>query len=230
MKLLKWGSYFAVFISINAVAGVDKVYDPYVHQGEWEVETRAVHEFDDEDEHKIRLGAGYGINSFWFVEAYVIGEKESGEDFDVADVEIESKFQLTEQGEYWLDAGLLVELEKELGEGVWEFKAGPIFQKQINKDWVITTNFLMEKKFGPDAEEREVELLGAAQLKYRYSPTLEPAIEYYADEETHAVGPVLLGKTRWGGTPVKWEIGALAGLNEDTPDFTLRWLLEWEFY
>jgi hypothetical protein len=104
-----------------------------------------------------------------------------------------------------------------------------LFQKQI-KDWVVTTNFLVEKKFGSDNTEHEVELLGAAQLKYRYSPSLEPAIEYYGDESTHAVGPVLLGKTRWGNTPVKWEIGALAGLNDDTPDFTLRWLLEWEFY
>ena len=229
MKFTRWVFFCALFISVNAVAGVDKVYDPYVDQGEWEVESRAVHKFDDEDEHKIRLGLGYGINSFWFVEGYVIGEKKSGEEFDIADVEIESKFQLTEQGQYWLDAGLLIELEKEISEGVWEFKAGPIFRKQI-RNWDITTNFLVEKKFGPDNTEHEVELLGAAQLKYRYSPSLEPAIEYYGDEATHAIGPVLLGKTRWGGTPVKWELGALAGLNDDTPDFILRWLLEWEFY
>ena len=225
--MIRW--FFVLLFPLSVMAGVDKVYDPYVHEGEWEVETRAVHKFDDEDEHKVRLGVGYGINSFWFMEGYLIGEKEPGEDFDIADVELESKFQLTEQGEYWLDAAILLELEKELGEGAWEFKAGPIFQKQI-KNWIVTTNFMLEKKFGPDAAEREVELLGSAQLKYRYSPGLEPAIEYYGDEETHAIGPVLLGKTRWGGTPVKWEIGALAGLNDDTADFNLRWLLEWEFY
>lgn len=228
MKLM-WGLFCSFLVSANVFAGVDKVYDPYVHQGELEIESRAVHKFDDEDEHKIRLGVGYGVNSFWFVEGYVIGEKESGEHFEVSDVEIESKFQLSEQGQYWLDSGLLVELEKELDESVWELKAGPIFQKQI-KDWVITTNFMMEKKFGPDAAERDVKLLGSAQLKYRYSASLEPAIEYYGDEETHAIGPVLLGKTKWGGTPVKWELGALGGLNDDTPDFNLRWLIEWEFY
>lgn len=229
MKFIRWGFFCALFISINANAGVDKVYDPYVDQGELEIESRAVHKFDDVDEHKIRLGVGYGINSFWFIEGYAIFEQETGDSAEFADVEIESKFQLTEQGQYWLDAGLLVELEKSMDGDIWEVKAGPLFQKQI-KDWVITTNFLMEKKFGSDNTEQEVELQGAAQLKYRYSSSLEPAIEYYGDESTHSIGPVLLGKTRWGGTPVKWELGALAGLNDETPDFTLRWLLEWEFY
>ena len=40
----------------------------------------------------------------------------------------------------------------------------------------------------------------------------------------------MLGKTRWGSTQVKGELGGYAGLNDDTPDFTLRWLMEWEFY
>lgn len=228
MKFFIWG-FCVLFISTNAVAGVDKVYYPYVHEGELEIELRAVHKFDDEDKHKIRLGVGYGVNSFWFVEGYVIGEQETGESFDISDVEIESKFQFTEQGQYWLDAGLLIELEKSMDGDVWEIKGGPLFQKQI-KDWVITTNFLVEKKFGSDISTRGVELLGAAQLKYRLSPGLEPALEYYGDEETHSIGLAMLGKTRWGSTPVKWELGGYAGLNDDTPDFTLRWLMEWEFY
>lgn len=226
---MKWGSFCALFISVNAVAGVDKIYNPYVEEGETEIEARAVHQFDDTDQHKIRLGAGYGINSFWFVEGYVIGEKESGDAFDISDVEIESKFQLTEQGRYWVDVGLLTELERAIGKNVWEFKAGPLFAKQI-KNWVVTTNFLMEKKFGPDNTQRGVELLGAMQVKYLMSPSLQPAVEYYADEEQHALGLALVGKTRWGKTPVKWELGALGGLNDNTPDFNLRWLIEWEFY
>ena len=226
---LKWGLFCLLLLPAAVFADVDKVYDPYVDQGEVEVEARGVHQFDDEDNHKVKLGVGYGVNSFWFVEGYVIGEQKSGNDFDVADVELENKFQLTEQGQYWLDSGFLVELEKSVGNNSWEFKAGPLFQKQI-KDWVITTNVFLEKKFGPDAPEHELELLGSAQLKYRYSANLEPAIEYYGDDESHAIGPVLLGKTKWGGTPVKWELGALGGLNHNTPDFNLRWLIEWEFY
>ena len=229
MKFMKWGSFCALFVSINAVAGVDKIYDPYVTEGEIEVESRAVHQFDDDNEHKLKLGVGYGVNSFWFVEGYVIGEKESGEGFNAADVEIENKFQLTEQGRYWIDAGLLMELEKEINEDVWELKVGPLFAKQIKK-WVVTTNFFIEKKFGSDDEEHETELQGAMQVKYLLSPSLQPAVEYYGDEKQHALGLALLGKTNWGKTPVKWELGALGGLNNNTPDFNLRWLIEWEFY
>ena len=215
---MKWGSFCALFVSINAVAGVDKIYDPYVTEGEIEVESRAVHQFDDDNEHKLKLGVGYGVNSFWFVEGYVIGEKESGEGFNAADVEIENKFQLTEQiqikgfqldfirqqvlpqlteqGRYWIDAGLLMELEKEINEDVWELKVGPLFAKQIKK-WVVTTNFFIEKKFGSDDEEHETELLGAMQVKYLLSPSLQPAVEYYGDEKQHALGLALLGTGFW---------------------------------
>jgi len=57
MNFFIWG-FCVLFISTNAVAGVDKVYYPYVHEGELEIESRAVHKFDDEDEHKVRLGVG----------------------------------------------------------------------------------------------------------------------------------------------------------------------------
>ena len=229
MKVTRSGLICVVFVSVNVYAGVDKVYDPYVYQGEIEIEARGIHKFDDENAHKVKLGVGYGINSVWFIEGYAIAEQETGDHADITDVELENKFQLTEQGRYWADFGLLTELEKELGKDAWEFKAGPLVQKQI-KNWIVTANFFLEKKFGSDVTDTGVELLGSAQLKYRLSPTLEPAVEYYGDETTHAIGPVLLGKNRLGKTPVKWELGVLKGLNRETPDINFRWLLELEFY
>ena len=229
MKIINYGLLCVSIASVNAYAGIDKIYDPYVHQGEVEIEARGVHKFDDENAHKVKLGVGYGVNAAWFVEGYAIVEQETGNSADIEEVELENKFQLTEQGQYWVDFGLLTELEKVVDEDVWEFKVGPLFQKQI-KDWVATANFFLEKKFGSDASENEVEFLGAAQLKYRLSPSLEPAVEYYGDEETHAIGPVLLGKNQWGKVPVKWELGVLKGLNDDASDINFRWLLELEFY
>ena len=218
-----------MFISANVYAGVEKIYDPYVHQGELEVEARGVHQFDDANQHEVKLAVGYGINSFWFLEGYVIAGQETGESAGIKEVELENKFQLTEQGQYWIDVGVLTELEKKLDEDVWELKAGPLFQKQL-KNWVVTANLFLEKQFGSDTAEGDVKFLGSAQLKYRLSSSLEPALEYYADENTHAIGPVLLGKNRWGKTPVKWELGVLKGLNNNTSDINFRWLLELEFY
>lgn len=219
----------ALLLPASAYAGIDKVYDPYVDEGEFEIEFRGVHQFDDEDEHKERLGIGYGVTSFWFIEGYAIFEQESGHRGGLEEVELENKFQLTERGEYWVDVGVLTELERKLDQEVWEFKFGPLFQKQI-ENWVATANFLVEKKFGSANTEDGVELMGALQLKYRLSPALEPALEYYADEETHALGPVLLGDLHLGKTPVKWEFGVLKGLNDETADINLRWLIEVEFY
>ena len=210
----------------TAFAGVDKVYDPYVEQGEVELEARGVHGLDS-GEYKTKVGIGYGVTSRWFVEGYLIGEKEDG-DFEVEEGELENKFQLTEQGQYWADLGLLIELEKVFDEDAWEVKAGPLVTKQFG-DVVATGNLLFEKKFGDDVTESEWETLGSAQLKYRLSPNLEPGIEYYGDEDTHAVGPVLLGANPFGMEHVKWEAGLLFGLNDETEDSILRWQLEYEF-
>ncbi|HER34982.1 MAG: hypothetical protein JXJ30_00585 [Halothiobacillaceae bacterium] len=216
----------AALASGTAVAGVDKVYDPYVEKGEVELEARGVHGLDS-GEYKTKVGIGYGVTSRWFVEGYLIGEKEDG-DFEVEEAEIENKFQLSEQGQYWADFGLLVELEKAFDEDAWETKVGPLVQKQFGPV-VATGNLLFEKKFGDDVAHSEWETLGSAQLKYRLSPHLEPGIEYYGDEESHAVGPVLLGANPFGIEHVKWEAGLLFGLNDETEDHIFRWQLEYEF-
>ncbi|WP_322522239.1 hypothetical protein SR882_05020 [Guyparkeria halophila] len=210
----------------TALAGVDKVYDPYVEQGEVELEARGVHGLDS-GEYKTKVGIGYGVTSRWFVEGYLIGEKEDG-DFEVEEGEIENKFQLAEQGQYWADFGLLVELEKAFDEDAWETKVGPLVQKQFG-DVVATGNLLFEKKFGDDVAESDWETLGSAQLKYRLSEMIEPGIEYYGSEDTQALGPVLLGANPFGMEHVKWEAGLLFALNDETEDSIFRWQLEYEF-
>ena len=229
MKLCIRALYCALWLPVAAFAGVDKVYEPYVELNELEIETRGIHQFGDEDSHEVKFGAGYGVSAKWFFEAYLVAEKEPGEDAEVEELEIESRFQLTEQGQYWADFGALVELEKVLEDDVWELKAGPIIQKEFTNKWVGTLNILFEKQFGDDKTEDELETLAAARVKYRMSPFLQPAAEFYTDEHTKALGPVLLGETRWGKTPMKWVIGVLAGLNDDTADTILRWELEWEY-
>ncbi|WP_193162403.1 hypothetical protein [Microbulbifer hainanensis] len=213
--------------SAPAFAGIDKVYSPQVELGELELEMRGVHGLNSSDAHEVNFGIGYGVTQNWFVEGYLIGEKEDG-NFEIEEAEIESKFQLSETGEYWADFGALVELEKKLEEDVWEIKAGPIIQKRVGKI-VATANILLEQQFGDDKTEDEVEPLGSFQLRYRMGPSLEPAVEYYADEYTQAAGPVLLGNNRFGNSTMKWELGVMFALNDETEDATLRWQAEFEF-
>ena len=213
--------------SAPALAGIDKVYGPQVEMGELELEMRGVHGLESSDAHEVKLGLGYGVNQTWFIEGYLIGEKEDGS-FEIEEAEIESKFQLSEAGEYWADFGALVELEKQLEYDAWELKAGPIVQKRFGK-YVATANVFLEKQFGDEKTEDELEALGSFQVKYRMGPSLEPAVEYYADEHTQALGPVLLGNNQFGNSKMKWELGVMFGLNDETEDATLRWQTEFEF-
>ncbi len=227
-KKLLSAAVFAGLLPTASYAGVDKVYSPYVELGEIEFEMRGIHQLESDAEHKVKVGLGYGLSQRMFIEGYLVIEKEADGNTEIEEAEIEAKFQLSEQGEYWADFGLLVELEKELEHDKWELKAGPVIQKQFGK-WVTTANVLLEKQFGSDKSEDEVEVLGSFQVKYRYDKNFEPAIEYYVDEHTQALGPVLTGADKWNNNKLKWELGVLFGLNDETSDSTLRWQLELEF-
>lgn len=221
-----------VALSGAASAGVDKVYSPYVEMGELELETRGIYVQDDDDAvdgtQKIKLGLGYGLNQRVFLEGYLIVEDEPGESAEVEAVEVEAKFQLSEAGEHWLDYGMLVELEKELEEEVWELKTGPLLSKDFGS-FTTTLNLFAEYKFGADVDGHEIETLGSGELRYRWKPELQLAAQLYADEDTVAAGPVLFGETHLAKAKVAWDLGVMFALNDETPDSILRWQMEFEF-
>lgn len=216
----------------NAHAGVDKIYGTAIEEGELELEMRGLHVIDDnlgrEGDSAVKIGVGYGASARWFVEGYVEVEDARGEDPEIEAYELENRFQLTEQGEYFADFGLLVEVEKVRELDIIELKGGPLIQKDFG-NWTGKANLLVERQFGDDKTEDEWEFIGRAQLKYRMSSAFEPGIEYHGDENTHALGLVGMGMAGSGQGRVKWLIGAYAGLDDDTPDVQVRWELEFEF-
>jgi hypothetical protein len=211
---------------------VDKVYHPYVEPMEQELEWRMTG-YDDSPSmgtsgEIYRLGYGRAIGERWFGELYLIGERTSGENLELAAYEVEALYQLTEQGEFWADWGLLVELEKEQGDGVWEAAAGILAEKEFGQ-WSATANLLLINEWGEHIED-EVESQLALQARYRYQIWLEPAIEFHSAEDTKALGPVLLGDIPLADRRnIHWETGAFAGLDEDTPDYSFRAAVEYEF-
>ncbi len=153
MKLQYFAAGTILLIANTAYAGVDKVYGPNVEPGEIELELRG-HYIDDNDPswdgaQKSKIGVGYGIAPRVFVEGYLVFEKGANADYALEALEIEAKFQLSEQGEYFADFGLLTELEKVRAVDEWEFKVGPLIQKPIG-NWLATLNLLGETKFGSD--------------------------------------------------------------------------------
>lgn len=214
-------------------SAIDKVYHPYVEQLEWELEWRATHARSDPDTGKDRLqthrlGLGRAVSEYLFVEAYLIGERSATESFDLEAYEAELLWQLTEQGEYALDWGLLFELEKEHREDSWEAASVLLLEREFGR-FSGTANFGVIYEWGEGIRD-EWESSFALQLRHRSSPRLEPAVELYAGEDSLGAGPTFLGRERLGSMrALKWEAGVIFGLDGATPDYTLRAVLEYEF-
>ena len=219
-----------IALSPAAWADIERVYHPYVEQRERELEySTTVRDLNGDRTWLQRLGAGYSWTDRIFTEAYVISESLTDDEVQVHGYEAELKWQLTEQGEYWADWGLLFEAATSRDISEHEIAAGILWEKAISSHWVGTVNALLEYEYGDDiTNEWETALRG--QLRYRLGRAFEPAVELYLDDQDKAFGPVILGARKFGaGKNINWELGLLFGLDNRTPDMNLRASIEFEF-
>jgi hypothetical protein len=211
---------------------IDKIYHPYVQPLEQELEWRMLYQDEQasvaHNTWLYQLAYGRSLNDRWFAEAYLVGKKSDGHSFDIEAYELEAKWQLTEQGEFWADWGMLFELEKEANEDIWEFATAILVEKEWGK-WSGTANFYVLNEWGSDIKN-ELETKLGLQARYRYSRLFEPAIEFYSGQDTRGLGPAFLGQVSMGnGKRLKWEFGAIFGMDSKSPNQTLRFRLEFEF-
>jgi hypothetical protein len=222
-------------MSVSAQADgivVDKIYHPYVDALEQELEYRAVAQDTQPGVQNLaqvhQLSLGTAIGPKVFAELYVVGAKNRAAGFETQAWEAEVKWQLTEQGEYWADWGLLVEYEEELPRSAHEVSVGLLAEKELGR-WSAAANFLVINEWGSEVVD-EVESVLALQARYRYSEKLEPTLEFYAGQDNRALGPTLQGSFRTGARQsLHWEAGVLFGLTKTSPDTSWRFLLEYEF-
>ncbi len=203
---------------------VDKVYHPYVQPLERELEWR-ITSYDGQQAHKLGLGASIGERLF--TEVYLIGNRSKG-DFEVIAYELEAKWQLTEQGEYSADWGLIAEFEKAKNGDEKELAVGLLVEKEWRK-WSGVANFSAIYEWGGDIDN-EIETRLALQARYRYSAQFEPAIEFYSSQEGQALGPVIMGNIKLAAKRrLHWEAGLIIGLENKAPSRSGRFLVEFEF-
>lgn len=211
---------------------IDKIYHPYVQPLEREFEWRASLQNDQPGRpgnlQLYRFAYGQSLGEKWFTEIYVVGQNSDDGSFDIVGYELEALRQLTEQGEYWADWGMVFELEKQSGRDAWEFSTGLLAEKEWGK-WSGTANLFVMQEWGSDIVN-ELETRMGLQARYRYAPGFEPALELYSGEDTRAVGPAVMGQVKLGNRrQLRWEAGAIFGIDSKSPDTTLRFLLEFEF-
>jgi hypothetical protein len=236
---------FAYVVVIEtAVAGpAEYLFTPIVEEGEREIDFKygTAEEQDGTRVNVGMMGFGYGVNSFWFTEIYFKREHEGSEHLNLA--EWENKFQLTETGKYFVDVGLITEIEAPLSDGKapWEFKFGPLFQTEFGK-LQLNANVLFERKFeGEDEGEHVTEMGYQWQAKYRWKPELEFGLQsfgevgewdHWADsnEQEHKIGPAVIGKVAVGQKQaIKYNAAYLYGTSRAAPDHTFRMQVEYEF-
>ncbi|HEY0961806.1 MAG TPA: hypothetical protein VGE69_05555 [Pseudomonadales bacterium] len=174
------------------------------------------------------LSLGTAIGPRLFAEVYVIGDKARAGGFATSAWEAELKWQLTEQGEYAADWGLVFEYENERRRDAEEFSVALLVEKEWNR-WSGAANLHVINEWGSDVAN-EIETALALQLRHRYAQAFEPGIEFYAGQDTRGIGPVVQGTVNTGvRKSLHWEAGAIAGLGDGSPDMTWRFLIEFEF-
>jgi len=211
---------------------IDKIYHPYVQPGEQELEWRGI--FQDhqpgvaDDLQLQRFAYGRSFGSRWFLELYLVSKNTGDSNFELEGYEFEARRQLTEQGEFWADWGLMFEAEKEAHHDAWGFTTGLLIEKEWGR-FSGTANLFLVRDWGSDIQNRWDTKLGL-QLRYRYSRGFEPAIEFYSGRNTRGLGPAVMGEFKAGvKNKLHWEAGAIFGVDNDSPDLTWRFNLEFEF-
>jgi hypothetical protein len=220
----------------------DYVFMPSVTYGEREIDFKAGSSRDPDSprESAASLGFGYGVTQRWFTEAYAKYERVQGEGLEFDAWEWENKFQLTEAGEYPVDVGFIVEVERpqDRDEG-YETRWGPLLQKEFG-DVQLNLNLLLARHFR--ASEPEQSKFGYQwQAKYRWQPRFEYGLQGFgdvaqwnrwgpADEQSHRLGPALFGRVGVGdGRAIRYNAAWLFGVSEGAPAHTVRVQVEYEF-
>lgn len=210
------------------------IYSPGVDYGETEIEFRGHYDLDTDDRKdgaaSYKFDVGHGFTNNWFSELVFKYTKPAQDSGDLEALEWENIIQLTEQRKHFADLGLLLEYVYAVeDDGHDKIEAGPLMQMLIGEN-LWTTNLVLQRQLGSGADS-DIDWEFATRVHRPLSPRFQPGIEFYAKEDEMQLGPAFLGDFPKvaGRTTFGWQLGALLGLTNDTPDFTLRFLLEAEF-
>lgn len=219
------------------------IYSPVVEQGEIGIEYRGHYDFDGSkqrdggQQHKLEIE--YVPTAYWSTALFGEWEQEPGGSLRGTEIAWENIFQLTPQGRYWVDVGLLAEYAHSLERGGDDaLELGVLLEKELSRS-VLTMNLLAERAL---VSGTDTELEYAMRWRYRLNQRIEPGIEIHGgfgewehfgslNDHEHSAGPAVFGRTRRadGRAAFKYEAALLIGLTHDSPDATLRLQLEYEF-
>lgn len=236
-------------VPMTAIAGpASSIYSPIVDYREWELELKGgVQDWNSPDgERAAKLAVGYGLMPRWGVEVEAEYSQTPGNVAHVEEYEFENIFQLTEHGEHWMDAGIFAELEHNRLEQINTLVLGPMFQKEtmhtqtnLNIYWKRRLSALPDSADNDEEAGSRDELEYQVQWKYNLGPRFQPGVQVFGSlgdpahlhSEELRIGPAFFGSTRLGDAKgLRYNAAILAGMTRGTPDTTVRFQLEYEFF
>lgn len=241
-KYLLVGSVVAVssLFPLKAQA-IDYVYSPNTHKGELELEYNGSTTFDgnadknNKQEHETELE--YGLTDRLTLRIEGEYEKEPNESFRSSELGFGGRYQFFEQGEYWLDSGLLFNYEHVLEDGhADEIKALILLEKQTGP-FLHRTNFGIEQEVGRYSQGGP-ERLFSWNSRYLLNEHLQPGFEIQSNfgkgsdhprwsDQEHYAGPAIFGNIL---PNFKYEAAYYFGLTEAASTGAARIKLEYEIY
>lgn len=233
--------------SATTAHAMDILDMPYVDKGEWEAEYFGAVSVDSNDEkdnaQKHNLAVAYGITDFWKAELSATFEKEPEDDITFDAWELESIFQFTERGEYWLDSGASLAFEwTPQSNRANKVEARLLLAKDIGQTFHLV-NLIAEKDVGSGPREK---LEGGFiwSSRYNYNIAFQPGFEINSDfgelsdtgefdEQSHYVGPAAYGTlpvpfSDEEGEGLGYRIGYLFGVSDAAADGQAIIQLEYE--
>lgn len=212
-------------------SGVGQIYAPYVQPLEKEIELVGVYDERAKDSlipasHWTKVGYGTALWDHIYTEVAIT--RIIAEDETYTNVELEGIWQLTEQGEYDSDWGMLFEVETSLDRSANEVTVGLLNSRDWGR-WTVLVNATAAIEWGDDVSD-ELETALAIQTRYRASQAIEPTIELFVAQDTLSMGPGVTGIMKFNGPEqLRWNAVVLAGLNHNT-DFSFKLEFEYEFF
>ena len=234
INTIKLAAFLGLSLSVlgtsNSAFADFNIYSPYISKGKVKLQSRTEYSVDDDDKvdgsFEQYLEAGYGVTDHWYLEAGVALKDKPSKDLETDNLMLQSKFELGEKGQYFVDAGFKVVYKHNTTGDADTLKAQLLLAKDIGK-FKGLVNLDVEDEVGEDSKDRQ-KFKAAMRAQYMHSPYFQPSIEYFAnfkdttydfEGQEHMAGPVVFGKIT---DSLKYEAGSLFGVSDKAPDAVLK--------
>lgn len=247
-KVVALATVMAGLSSMATAAQADnyRVYSPLVTSGESQLGA-VVHYDQDNDSSavdgsgELRVSAGHAFTDSWNA-TLRLHYKRDNNTSELASAEWSNVLQLTQEGKFWADFGLLAELQLPVhGSKPAVLKAGPLIEKTAGA-FTSTLNLFVTREFGSNARH-DTGFGYAARVRWNVNPYASPAIEAYGSpgwvdnfaapsDQRHQVGPALYGSAQLAGnSKLHYSAAILRGITQSgSPDWTFVGRLQYRFF